>query len=133
MAWSVPDTFVGTTITWESSFVILILDVSWDDISREMIETTHATTSGAYRTYIPSDYSDAGSLNCTIEFAANTLPPFDQAFENCTVDWGGDGTTWAASAAISNFSVTGNTSGTPDMATATCTLKFSGLITLAGA
>ncbi len=131
MAWAVPDTFVGTTVTWESSFVLLILDVSWDDISREMIETTHATTTGGYKTYMVSDYIEPGSLNCTIEFNALVLPPIDQDFENCTVDFGGDSTTWAASAAMSNFSATGNSSGSPDMATATCTLKFSGLITLA--
>lgn len=130
MAWEVPDTFVGTEITFSTGFVVKILDVSWDGISREMIETTHATTANSYRTYMPSDFADAGSLACTIEFDALTLPPINGAFETVSVNFGGDATKFTAQGAMADFSLTGNTSGTPDMATATCTLKFSGPITI---
>jgi len=130
MAWVVPDTFVGTAVTFSSGFIVKILDVAWDGISREMIETTHATTASNYKTFMVSDFADPGSLTCTIEFDALTLPPINGAFETVSVDFGGDATNFTASGAMSDFSLTGNSSGSPDMATATCGLKFSGPITI---
>lgn len=130
MAWVVPDTFVGTIVTFSSDFILLILDVSWDGITREMIETTHATTANNYRTYMVADFADAGALSCTIEFNALVLPPINGVFETVSVDFGADATKFTAQGAMTDFSLTGNTSGTPDMATATCGLKFSGPITI---
>lgn len=133
------DQATGISITFDSGFFAMITDVSWDGISRGSIETTHSETSptngAVWRTFQPSELIDAGSLQVEIQFEKNTTPPWDAAAETCTVTFPqasvetGSAATWAASAFMTDFSYNANPLS-DDLMSATCTLKFSGAITI---
>jgi len=119
------DVTTGTTITFETGFFAEILNVDWDGPNREHIETTHMGTTTA-RTFKPKDLYDAGEITVELAFNPADDPPIDQAAETCTITWP-DGTTWAASAFLTGYSVSGPLE---DKMTATAVLKCTGEITI---
>lgn len=133
MAAAVPDEGFGHSITFQTSYFTGWLRVTnWNNISREAIETTHSGSTGGKRTYMPSDLEDPGELQCDIMWRVDTKPPIDSAAETITLTFpvstgNTTGATWAASGFLTNFSGACPYNG---MMTATCTLKFTGDITV---
>lgn len=81
------------------------------------------------RTFIAGDLSDAGELEVEIHFNPDTRPPIEGAAETVTVTIPGSTTpaTWAGSAFMTGCSVA---FPLEDKMVMTCTLKFSGNITV---
>lgn len=79
------DVGTGTTVAFgTSSFTAEVLSVNGNDISREDIETTHMGTTN-YRTFMPSDLVDGGSVDMEIAFDPDSQPPFTAAAETITI------------------------------------------------
>lgn len=117
----------GLTITWETGFMAEIVDFTHDGMSRAMIDSSHAGTTN-WRTFIAGGLTDPGGLSVTLNFIPGTTPPHNNAFSAVTVTYPDAGAaTWAGSAAMSDFSITG---GLEDKLQATATLKLSGAITV---
>lgn len=115
----------GTTIAFDTGFFAEIVSIDWSGITREAIDSSHFGTS-AWRTFQPADLVDPGELQVEIHFDPDDTPAHGGAAETCTITWP-DTTTWAASAFMTNFEITGEFEG---KLTATATLKFSGAITV---
>lgn len=61
------DTFFGGTLAFStSSFTVDILEISRSGVSVADIETSHASTSGGYKTYMPADLIEGGTYEVTI-------------------------------------------------------------------
>ena len=119
-----PDLGHGTTITFDTNFFARITSLSWDGVSRAMIDTTTFDTSGG-KTFTPSDTSDPGSLTVEFQYKTDDAPPLSNAQETVTVTWG-DSETHVASGALSDFSIR---TADEEVTTATGVVKFSGNIT----
>lgn len=79
------DVGTGTTIAFaSSSFSAEILSVNGNDISREDIDTTHMGTTG-YRTSMPSDLVEGGTIDFEFAFNADEQPPVQSAAEMITI------------------------------------------------
>ncbi len=79
------DVGTGTTIVFAtSSFSADVLSVNGNDISRADIETTHMGTTG-YKTYIPSDLVEGGTVDMEFAFNPNSQPPVSGAAETITI------------------------------------------------
>lgn len=79
------DIGTGTTITFgTSSFTAEIMSVNGNDITREDIDTTHMGTTN-YRTFIPADLVDGGSIELEINFDPDSQPPIAGAAETITI------------------------------------------------
>jgi len=134
-----PEKAAGMTISFDSGFFANILSFSIDGISREAIETTHfgtaAPSAGNYgnKTYIPSDFSDAGSMTVEMQYDPDLDPPVDSAAETLTIEWpladSGESTNtdWQVSAFMTDFAITGELEG---LILATATIKFAGEVTI---
>ena len=116
----------ATTIVFGTSgFAANLLEIGGMDVSRGFYETTHmGTTVG--KTFAPADLYDAGGVDITFKFAAGNSVPIAQANETITIDWGGDGSTWAFDGFMTDYSP--QASSGEDMI-ATARLKASGSIT----
>lgn len=135
---SAGDQATGIAITFDSGFFAMITDVNWSGISRGAIETTHSGTTptdgSVWRTFQPSDLIDAGELQVTLQFEKNTTPPYDGSAETCTVTFPtapgeSSAATWSATAFMTDFSFSAPPLDDSVME-ATCTLKFTGAITI---
>jgi hypothetical protein len=118
----------STTVTFSSGFCAEVLDVGWDGMSREAIDTTHMTTTNGWMTFLPSDLKDAGELSVSLQFAPNTAPPITGAAETVTVTFplpagGSTRATWACSGFMTGMGVAVPNG---DKMTADATIKFSG-------
>lgn len=118
----------GTTITFQSGFCAEVLEVSWDGIERNAIDTTHMTTTEGWMTFLPSDLQDPGELTVELQFDPDESPPIEAAAETVTVTFpipagGSVAATWACSGFL-----TGMSAAVPhnDKMTASVTIKFSG-------
>lgn len=120
------DTGFGTTITFSTGFIAEIRNITGPSMSREFIDTSHAGTSGGYRTYIPQDLADGGELEVEMLFDPSADPPIDSAAETVTVTWP-DTSTWAFSGALVGFDPT---APYDDLMTATARIKVLGAITV---
>lgn len=125
------DSGFGVSISFSSTFLAQITNVTWSGISRSPIDTTYSGVSSGNATFIPSDIKDAGELQVELLFNPNDAPPIASAAETVTVTFplpsgGNTAATWAASGFLTNFEV-----GIPidDRMTATATIKLSGAIT----
>lgn len=126
------DTGFGTTITFSSGFLAEIRNITGPSMSREFIDTSHAGTTGGYRTYIPQDLADGGELEVEMLFDPDSDPPIDGAAEAVTITWpmpsgGTTAATWAFQGALVGFDVT---APYDDLMTATARLKVLGEITV---
>lgn len=117
----------ATTVTWESGFLLHFTSVEWSDISRGEVETTDMATSGG-QTFIPEANYNPGSLDVSgrLDREAIATIPITSAASTCTVAFAGSGNTYAASAFLTNFSLSAEDKS--DMQWSG-TLKFSGTIT----
>lgn len=121
----------GTTITFESGFFAQITDINWTGASRPAIPLPHMnlTAAGAGKfgnlPKVPGDVVDPGELEVEINFNPDTLPPLEEAAENCTLTFD-QGATWVGSAFMREFSVAVPMDGVMSMR---CILAFSGNIT----
>lgn len=120
------DTGFGITITFDSGFLAEIIDVTLPEQTREPIDTTHTTTTNGIMTFMPSDLIDSGELQVELNFDETASPPIDSAAETCTITFG-SATTWAASAFMTSYAPS---APIDDRMTASCTIKFSGAITI---
>ena len=124
------DIGTGTTVTFGTSgFTADILNVNWDGITRESIETSHMGTTSD-KTFMPADLVDNGTIVLEIAFVATLSPPIitNGAAETVTIAFAGSATHWSASAFQTEFSI-----GAPleDKMTGSLTLKVTGGITIA--
>lgn len=87
----------GTTITFgTSSFSANLISVNGPSVTRDDIDNTHMGTSDA-KAYLPSALYDGGEVSLTVEHDASLAVPIDQDAETITIDWAGQGSTWAFS------------------------------------
>ncbi len=126
------DVGFGITLTFSSGFFAEITNVD-GSMSRDPVDTTHSTTTGGYKTFIPSDLIDHGEVEVELHFDPDvgTGIPIDGAAETVTITFptpvgGSSGATWAASGFLTNFSFS---APIDDKMTANATLKLSGDIT----
>jgi hypothetical protein len=123
----------GTSIAFSSSFFAQITKVDWSGIKRKSIETSHmgiaAPSVGTMgnATSIPGKITDPGELKVEIHFNPDTIPPIDAAASSCVITFPSTAT-WTCSAMMTDYSFQGELDG---KYVATCTLKFSGNITVA--
>lgn len=129
------DVGTGASLTFATTgFTADIRSIDGQDISREVIDTTHLGTT-SYKTFMPSDLADPGGLEFEIMYDPNAQPPVTSAAEVITVTFPvpaglSTGATMSATGFISswNWKVP-----LEDLMTANITVKFSGTITFADA
>lgn len=125
---TVADTGIGTTITFTGStaFIANVLTLSWDGISRPALDTSHLGTS-TWRTFIPGDLVDPGSLAIEMQFEAANAPPITATANTVTINFPGGGTTndWSATGFLTDFAINVD----EGIQTATANLKLSGTVT----
>ena len=115
----------GATITFSSGFFAQILSMSWSGMgNRAVIDTAHLGTT-TMRTKLFGTLADPGELEVELHLNPDTTVPVEAVAETCTVTFD-SGATWAGSAAMTNFSWSGELE---DKMTATATIAFSGDIT----
>lgn len=79
------DVGTGSTIQFgTSNFDGAILSIEQSGISREAIETTDLSTTGA-RTFIPGKLYDGGELNLEIAYELDKVPPYEGDPETITM------------------------------------------------
>jgi len=132
------DVGTGLSLTFSTSgYSAEVIDVAWNGISRNSIETSHMGTAAAgagtfgNRTFIPGHLSDPGELRVTVHFNPDTLPPIDATAETVTLTYdesGGDtsGATWSATGFVTGFEMA---APLDDKMTADVTVKLSGNVT----
>ncbi len=117
----------GTTISFSTGFFAEILSVGGPNSTRVSIPFSHMGTS-ADHTFSAGDLVDSGELTVDIAFDPSVKPPLAGIAETVTITFPDSGAaTWAFTGFMTAFSPT-----TPleDRATATCTIKASGAITV---
>lgn len=122
-----PDTGVGATLSFSAStYASNILSMSWDGISRPVLDTTHLGTTVA-RTFVPGDLYDAGNLTVEFQFDDSHSIPITATAETVTLNFPTSGTSdqWTASGFLTDFSVNVD----ENIMTATANIKFTGAIT----
>ena len=126
----------GSTITFDSGFFAEILNVEWSGISRAAVETSHFGSSGGATfgdgDFVPGDVVNPGELSVEINWDPDTTPPIGEVAETLTLTFrqaSGEsaGTKWAASGFMTEFE---GVCPYEDRMTATCTIKFSGGVTI---
>ena len=121
-----PQVGTGITITFANGFLAEINNVNDGDISRPPIDVTHMGSTS--RDYVPGKLVDQGQLEVDINFDPTANPPVDADPELITVTYP-DGSTWARTGFMTNFRSQAQI--TPeDKMQATCTLKFTGALTV---
>lgn len=117
----------GTTVTFATSgFAPEIRSISWDGITRVMVDRTHlGSTDG--KVFLPSEIIDYGTITLVINFDPADNLPASSAQETMTVDWAGSGNTWSASGACQ--SVSGVSAEVETLMQATLEFKISGNLT----
>ena len=116
----------GTTIAFGTSgFAASLLEIGGMDVSRGFHETTHMGTTTA-QTFSPNDLYDPGGVDITFVVVGGNSVPIAQAAETVTIDWGGDGNTWAFSGFLTDYSPQASRG---EQMIATARLKATGAIT----
>ena len=124
----------GVAITFESGFLAWITNVSPMSLQRAALETTNSSTTTA-RTFRHEVLYNAGELSVTIQYNTSTNPPIDQAAEAITITFPmAQGATTAATLTGNGFLTAFNpTVDINGIMTATCTIKWTGAITVTAA
>lgn len=123
-----PDTGTGTTIAFGTSgFTAEIMSVNGNDISREDIETTHMGTTN-YKTFIPGDLVDGGTLEVEFSLDPDDQPPVTAAAETITVTFPvpsglSSGATYVFSGYVNSWSFT---DAKEELMTGSMTIKVDG-------
>lgn len=113
----------GCVLTFASGFFANVEDVSWDGISRGVVETTHMETSGG-QTFLPEANYDPGNLSVTWQHDHDEIaPPLTSSAETCTLTFPDLTAKWAASAFMVDYGIT---CPDKDKMMASATLKFTG-------
>lgn len=118
----------GITITFDSGFFAQIRNVDGPEMSRSKIDTSHAGTTGGYRTFIFSDLIDNGEMTVTGIADPGASPAIDGDLEAVTLSFP-DGETWQFQGGLINYKIT---APYDDLMTFTATLVASGEITITG-
>lgn len=127
------DEGTGATVTFgTSTWTGEIVDISWNGVTRSVLDTTHLGTTTA-KTFQVGDLYDAGEMTLTVNYDPDVPPPYASAAETITLAFPLK-TGWsvasklAASGFISSWDpVTSLT--TDQLYQSTFTIKFSGAIT----
>jgi hypothetical protein len=124
----------GVAITWESGFFAWITNVSPMSLARAALETTNSSTTTA-RTFRPEVLYNSGELSVTIQFDSSKTPPITEAAESITITFPmAAGAATAATLTGSGFMTAYNpTVDINGIMTATCTIKWTGAITVTAA
>lgn len=126
--------FQGVTITFSSSYFTNITSVRWTGITRAPIPTTNSSTSGGMD-FIPSNLYDPGELQVEgyVDNTKSFMTPLTGSPETVTVTKLATsqttGGTCACSAFLTSWEWGGPSDESPEAATYTATLKFTGDIT----
>lgn len=122
----------GATVTFQSGFVAQARNITWGGLMRGSFDTSHNAVTSGYRTFLPGDLKDPGTL--TIEVLHdpddNILAALAAAPETVTLTWPVPaGGTVAATWACSGFMTKYDPVNCPmdDVLTATIEIKFTGL------
>ncbi len=126
------DVGTGATIafTTTSGYTPQILDITHNDISRVVIDTSHmGLTAGSERTKIPGDLFDAGDLDVEILFDPSAQPPITIAPETITLTFPLEAGKAVAAKVVGTGWVSNWRFGVPfeDRMTATFTITWNGL------
>ncbi len=123
------DVGTGTSIVFgTSSFSAEILSLNGSDISRPDVDTTHLGTTG-YKTYMPGDLVEGGTLDMEFAFDPDSQPPIAGAAETITITFPmPSGGSTAATLAFSGYINTWSWSGPlEERMTGSATVKVDGL------
>jgi len=124
-------TIVFATTGAESDWAAEVMNISFDGMSREFVESSHMGTTGA-KTFVVGDLYDPGEVSLDLNFDQDALPDITAAAEIITITmFDGPGvtttTSWAFSGALSGYSWT---APLEDKMTAQATIKVLGGITV---
>lgn len=87
MAQGDADVGTGILMTLVSSGEVLeVLDINFDGMTREAIETTHMQTTDARR-FMPSKLPDYGSMTIQYNWTPNRVPLIANAAETVRLEW----------------------------------------------
>ena len=121
----------SSTITASSSFFTGVLrDVTLDLGERSAVDSSHMTTTNGWRTFIPGDLKDPGTLTCDVLFNPGNLTGWKTILsstrETFTFTSPSAGTS-SATYACSGFAIGGSIAiPMDDMMAGTITIKFTG-------
>lgn len=122
MAAITPDTGLGTTIAFSSSFLARVQSMEISGIERAELESTTMASTAGGKTFLPGDLYDPGEMTVEMQFDTDAAPPITGAAETVTITWP-DLETWACSGFLKSISV----NVTPEeIMTATAVIKFTG-------
>lgn len=122
----------GTTISFATGFITKIRNVDWSGFQRDSVNITSNDSTDNRMDFIPNPMVDTGELKIEMLYDADSIPPIDSAPETITVTMPPatgetSGPEWEFTGFLTAFEP-----GLPydDVATATATLKLTGLETL---
>lgn len=93
----------GTTVTFGTSgFSANLLSIDGPSVSREDIDNTHMGTSTG-KAFLPSALYDGGEVTLKVEHDGSDAVPIDQDPETITIDWAGQGNTYAFSGYVKGY------------------------------
>lgn len=117
----------GTTITFNTSAIAEILDVTPPGMSRESIQSSHMGTTTAH-TFLPSKLYDGGELQLDLAFDPKYAIPFNGVVAACVITFpDSSATKWTFDAFITGYEPT---DPLEDRMTASLTLKVTGTVTI---
>lgn len=126
--------FQGVTITFSSTYFTNVTSVRWSGVSRAPIPTSNSSTSGGME-FIPSNLYDPGELTVEgyVDNTKNFTTPIAGSAETVTITKLATGQSTGGTCACSGFMTSWDWGGpadeSPQAATYTSTIKFSGDIT----
>lgn len=121
----------GIAITFETGFLAWITNVTPASFARAALETTNSATTTA-RTFRPEVLYNGGEMSVTIQFDASKTPPITEAAESITITFpmaagAATAANWTGSGFMTAYNPTVEING---IMTATCTIKWTGAITV---
>lgn len=118
----------GVSISFSSGFIALIRGVRISNYNRDPIETTHASSTSGWRTFIPSDLKGGQQIEVDMLFKPDATPPITDAAETVTLTFPvPSGLSNGATLASSGFLVAfGNEVPYDGVMTATATIQLTG-------
>lgn len=126
--------FQGVTITFSSTYFTNVTSVRWTGVNRAPISTSNSSTAGGME-FIPSNLYDPGELQVEgyVDNTKNFTTPITGAAETVTVTKLATGQSLGGTCAASGFLTSWDWGGpadeSPEAATYSATIKFSGDIT----
>lgn len=82
------DEGAGAVLVFGTSATVLNkVQIQSQGYSREALETTHHATTGGYKTFIPGDFVDPGTVTVTWRYDPDVQPPITAAVETITITY----------------------------------------------